>query len=91
VGAIVPSTSDTAADETDPEVDVRAAYAAFGVFVIKWQALAWLAEVVLGISANGTTAALPLLETCAMENVLAYDSEQARGFVHPLKADGTCG
>jgi hypothetical protein len=88
MGAIVSSTSYIAADETDPEVDIRVAYAAFSVFVIKWKALACLAEVVLRVATYGTPTTLPLLEARTMEDVLANDSEQAGGLVHPFQANG---
>lgn len=88
MSAIVSSTPYISADETDPEVDVRVAYAAFGSFVIKWEALARLAKIILCITTYGTTTAFPLLEACTMENVLTYDSEQAGSLVHPLQTNG---
>lgn len=89
MGAIVSSTSYISADETDPEVDIRVAYAAFSVFVIKWEALTRTAEFILRVATYGTPTAFPLLEACAMEDVLAYDSKQACSLVHPLQANGT--
>ena len=88
MSAIVSSTSYISADETDPEVDVRVAYAAFSVFVIKWGVWARLAEIILCVATYGTPTTLPLLEARAMEDVLAYDSEQAGSLVHPFLANG---
>lgn len=41
------------------------------------------------MSTDGTAASFPLLETVAVEDVLAGDGEETGGVIHALEADGT--
>jgi hypothetical protein len=91
MGAIIPAAADIAADKADPQVDVGVADAAFNVSVVERKTLARLAKVVLCVATYRAAATLPLLETGAVEDMLAYDGEETCGFVHSLQANGACG
>lgn len=74
VRAVVASATYVSADEADPEIQLRVADAALCRFITaEGSALAILPEVVLCVSAYGTAATFPFLETCAVEDVLADD------------------
>lgn len=74
VRTVVASATYVSADETDPEIQLRVTDATFCRFITaEGPALAILPEVVLRVSAHGTAATFPFLETCAVEDVLADD------------------
>lgn len=73
VSGIVPTASDIATYETDPQVGVGAADAAFIQPHLFAAHSVPLAKSVLRVTTDWAAAASPLLQTCAMKNVLAED------------------
>ena len=93
VSGIVSSTAYIATDEADPQIGIRAADAAFIETNLFSQVCAVehpfpKTEIILGVAAYGTAGSAPLLKTGAVEDMLAKDREETRGFVHTLEADG---
>lgn len=73
---VVSSAANTAADKTYPEIEFRMAYAAFArASFVEESDLASSRKVVECISAYGTPAAFPFLQTCAMKDMLTDDSQ----------------
>ena len=44
-------------------------------------------EVVMRVATDGTAASRPLLQTCAVKDVLTEDGEETSCFVHAFEAD----
>ena len=93
VSGIVSSTAYIATDEADPQIGIRAADAAFVETDLFSQACAVeysfpKTEIILGVAAYGTAGSAPFLKTGAVEDMLAENCKQTRGFVHTLEADG---
>lgn len=60
--------------------------------VVGWPwRLAGATDVILCVSTDGTTAAFPFLETGAVKDVLADNSQKTSGLVHAFEADGAGG
>ena len=92
MSGVVSPTAYIAADEADPQISVRVADPAFVEAAILSQARVMMypfpkTKVVLGVAAYGTAGSTPFLKTGAVEDMLAEDSQKARGFVHALKTD----
>ena len=93
MSGIVSSAAHIATDEADPQIGIRAADAAFVETNLFFQACAVehpfpKTEIILGVAAYGTAGSAPLLKTGAVEDMLAEDRKETRGFVHTFKADG---
>lgn len=85
---VVASTAHRAADEAYPKVDIGAANGAFvesgvlfAVLVVTFR------YILLRVPAHRAAATAPLLQTGAVEDMLAEYCEEAGGLVHALKAD----
>ena len=102
VAAFVAAAAYAAAYKTDPEIVDGVADAAEGGFATAERGIGWVVGVggcICGgreserrvcVSTYWTAASLPFLETVAVEDVLAWDCEQAGCIVHSLEANGTC-
>lgn len=93
VSGIISSTAYIAADEADPQISIGATDATFIEASVLPKACAVLCplskpKIILGVTADRTARSTPLLETGAVEDVLAEDCEETCRFVHTLEANG---
>lgn len=70
VSGIVPTASDTATYQTDPQVGIRAASSAFIESCLLASDRVPPAKAILSISTDGAAASSPLLQAGAVENML---------------------